>query len=97
MAADLCLNTVLTQLDTYRCLSVCHSLTKLVTNFSVLHSVHSQTNFMVRMFVVLVEPQSLPIHMKPGLEQVVVPLLVSEDEKALVICIGCLTKVICPI
>jgi len=45
-AADLCLNTVLTELDTYRCLSV------------------------------------------------VVPLLVSENEKTLVTCISCLTKLV---
>jgi CLIP-associating protein 1/2 len=45
-AADLCLNTILTELDTYRCLSV------------------------------------------------VVPLLVSENEKTLVTCISCLTKLV---
>ncbi|MBA0704850.1 hypothetical protein Golax_017077, partial [Gossypium laxum] len=51
--AEHCLNTVLSEYDPFRCLSVCASLSN-----------------------------------------VIVPLLVTEDEKTLVICINCLTKLV---
>lgn len=76
--AEQCLTTVLSQYDPFRCLSVC--------------TVHRVSLFS-RPHLIFCFHSSWYNISDMSLLQVIVPLLVTEDEKTLVACINCLTKV----
>jgi CLIP-associating protein 1/2 len=77
--ANRCINVLLAKYDHFRCLAVCPIifLLYIIVNF-VSNWCKCATNF---------------ISWSSVLMQVVVPLLVSDDEKTLVVSINCLTKV----
>lgn len=86
--AEHCLTMVLSLYDPFRCLSVS----------SCVSFEFAQQDIWISSFHFSLGSHGLfaiPISDKLLFLQVVVPLLVTEDEKTLVTCINCLTKVIC--